>query len=271
MYKKNNIRIGILQCGIGGFPLGAIMANVDLVGMMDDNKLTLELLKKNFKNNKIYEVQNECPFHPDAIMIEGLAKNWTKNICISITPRIICSEGDNLEWLSGYNKYNDILDCQDFGLPQIRKRSYTVAFRSDIIPLFHYFPFPDATNKNAILSDFLDKNRTDLLFSKKALEGVARREENNRKRGFRYKSKVISINSKIPQLLPQYSINKTMFLIDSPEGKRRLSANEAKTIMGFPKDWILPESENKSFQLLGNSVCPPVAQEIIKELEIWVF
>lgn len=44
---------------------------------------------------------------------------------------------------------------------------------------------------------------------------------------------------------------------------RMLQPDELRAAMGFPTDYRLPPSRRDAIRLLGNSVCPPVAADIL--------
>ncbi len=48
---------------------------------------------------------------------------------------------------------------------------------------------------------------------------------------------------------------------------RMLSRQEARAAMGFPDDYLLPESHKEALHMLGNAVCPPVAADVITALK----
>lgn len=46
---------------------------------------------------------------------------------------------------------------------------------------------------------------------------------------------------------------------------RLLSVEEYRRAMAFPEDYVLPRTTTKAVELLGNAVCPPVAQYVIEQ------
>jgi DNA (cytosine-5)-methyltransferase 1 len=53
------------------------------------------------------------------------------------------------------------------------------------------------------------------------------------------------------------------------DGKRMrmLTVDEYRQAMGFPSDYVLPTTRKTAIHLLGNAVCPPVAAEIVRQIQ----
>jgi DNA (cytosine-5)-methyltransferase 1 len=49
---------------------------------------------------------------------------------------------------------------------------------------------------------------------------------------------------------------------------RMLTTDEYRAAMGFPAGYVLPENHRLATHLLGNAVCPPVAEEIVRQLSL---
>jgi DNA (cytosine-5)-methyltransferase 1 len=47
---------------------------------------------------------------------------------------------------------------------------------------------------------------------------------------------------------------------------RMLTVTEYRRAMGFPDTYKLPADKRTAVHLLGNAVCPPVAEAIIREI-----
>jgi DNA (cytosine-5)-methyltransferase 1 len=45
-----------------------------------------------------------------------------------------------------------------------------------------------------------------------------------------------------------------------------LTTQECRAAMGFPSDYILPKTHKDAVHMLGNSVCPPAARDVINAL-----
>jgi len=60
---------------------------------------------------------------------------------------------------------------------------------------------------------------------------------------------------------------KEKFALINGDRMRMLSLSEYKNAMGFPKDYLLPKSKSLALHMLGNAVCPPVAKEILTQMQ----
>src|SRR5699024_2462308 len=65
----------------------------------------------------------------------------------------------------GYNVFYEVLDAQDFGLPQVRKRVIIIGYRIDLN--ITHFDFPKGTNKPKVpIRDILEDNPEGYTISK---------------------------------------------------------------------------------------------------------
>ena len=60
---------------------------------------------------------------------------------------------------------------------------------------------------------------------------------------------------------------KEKFALINGDRMRMLSLSEYKNAMGFPKEYLLPKSKSLALHMLGNAVCPPVAKEILTQMQ----
>ena len=60
---------------------------------------------------------------------------------------------------------------------------------------------------------------------------------------------------------------KEKFALINGDKMRMLSLSEYKNAMGFPKEYLLPKSKSLALHMLGNAVCPPVAKEILTQMQ----
>lgn len=63
--------------------------------------------------------------------------------------------------------------------------------------------------------------------------------------------------------LPTITTRDRFALIDG-EQMRMLQPRELATAQGFPRSYSLPDSKSLAVRLIGNSVCPPVAEAIVR-------
>ncbi|MFA6272452.1 MAG: DNA cytosine methyltransferase [Patescibacteria group bacterium] len=139
----------------------------------------------------------------------------------------------------GYSFYPQLVRASDFGLPQHRPRIYMVGFKNKKIQ----FKFPEPIKLQTTMSD---------IFGGKV----------DREIGYtlRVGGRASGINDRR---------NWDSYIVDGK--RRRLTPEEGKKMMGFPKDFHFPVSEAQAMKQLGNSVAVPaitaVAREIVKTLD----
>ena len=129
----------------------------------------------------------------------------------------------------------------DYGLPQHRPRIYIVGFRKEEI-YQSTFEFPPPVKLAFTLADVIGGDCDREIGYTLRVGGRGARIDDRRK-------------------WDCYSVDEVI---------RRIGPTEGKKLMGFPDDFILPESERAAMKLLGNSVAvsavEAVATKIIKYL-----
>ncbi len=168
----------------------------------------------------------------------------------------------------GYTINNQLIDAANHAVPQHRKRLFLICSRSanpvtlkfksrELIPVDAsiYWSFPRWTKINK-------KGR-----SKATLNRV--------KAGrLQYGDKFVMPFYGSGSGLTGRSIHRPIgtlttrdrWAIVDGDRMRMLQPSEAKRIMGFPRDYIIPKTKSESMHMLGNAVCPPVARGILSEL-----
>jgi DNA (cytosine-5)-methyltransferase 1 len=179
----------------------------------------------------------------------------------------------------GYDVHYKVLSASDYGVAQIRKRIYIVCFRHD---LHIDFNFPEPTNEDVAVEDFLDSNVDEHYYIDPDTVHLYKDDIDTRiSKTYRIGYIGEPRNSgAIGQGQRIYSLkgHASTFVVSSrgPAGGteayyindrvRKLTPNEAKRIMGFPEDFIFPVSESRSYELLGNSVAVPVIKAITHQI-----
>jgi len=167
----------------------------------------------------------------------------------------------------GYTIQKHILDAADFGVPQHRQRVFVFATRGKTAPKL---VFPTSTHRPASSIIDLDAGRwakiTRRSHAKATLERIARGRETYG-RTF---------------VMAYYGSSRNGRSIDAPLGTvttidrhaivhgdrmRMLTIDEYKRAMSFPSDYWLPKVKRPALHLLGNAVCPDVAERIVGELK----
>ena len=163
----------------------------------------------------------------------------------------------------GYEVEYKILDASDYGVPQKRERIYIVGFNKNKVRSTDFI-FPKPRKSKVGIGKFVESGRKDLSISKH-LQSVyiyklpdGRPEVITPKSDFPIKTLVASYH-KIQRLTGT-------FVKDGPTGLRLLSENECKSIMGFPKNFLIPVSRTQMYRQFGNSVAVPVVKQIGKSI-----
>ena len=144
---------------------------------------------------------------------------------------------DTLEKDLKYNIVYKIVKASDYGLPQHRPRIYIVGFRKeDIYPATFEFPAP--IKPVITMSDIFGGNCDREVGYTLRVGG--RGSPFGDRRNYEY----YRVDGKI----------------------RRIGPIEGKKLMGFPDDFILPESESSAMKLLGNSVAVSAVELVAKKI-----
>lgn len=170
---------------------------------------------------------------------------------------------DSLESL-GYSVFFDVLDAQNFGLAQVRKRVVIVGFHPDLD--ISTFAFPQGNSEKRVpVSSILEDNPQGYSISKHLQESYLFKKDDGK-----------------PQLVDQFSDIQVKTLVASyhkiqrltgtfvkggETGVRLLSELECKRLMGFPDDFIIPVSRTQMYRQMGNSVAVPMMREVANAMK----
>ncbi|MFZ2206540.1 MAG: DNA cytosine methyltransferase, partial [Microgenomates group bacterium] len=131
----------------------------------------------------------------------------------------------------GYSFRYKVIKASDFGLPTHRPRLYIVGFKGDSdyhIP----FKFPDPVQLKLTMSDILGgKAERTIGFTLRVGGKSSGIDDRRNWDTYRVDGKVVKI-----------------------------TVDQAKTLMGFPKDFTFPVSNTQAMKQLGNSVAIPAIQ-----------
>jgi len=170
----------------------------------------------------------------------------------------------------GYNVQFRLMKAVEFGIPQRRERVFIVGIRTDQDCQYSY-PKPINTFENAVplsaVIERLDITEQKYYFSERAVQGM-KNAKNNMKRGLwqNLNAPCLTITSH----LAKTSINSRdpLLLVDpAKELYRRFTPREAARIQSFPENFILNDSEPKSYKQIGNAIPPVLMWHIAKALQ----
>lgn len=162
----------------------------------------------------------------------------------------------------GYNVHHTVLNTIDFGIPQLRDRTYIVGFKDDL-----EFEFPKPTGRTGKLVDYLldDKDVKDRYFVS---------EEIRKKRYAKVKPNypVPSIwheniggnISALPHSCALRAGGSYNYLLVN--GERRLTGREMLRLQGFPDTFKINVAYTQVRKIAGNSVSVPVIEKIAEQI-----
>lgn len=206
------------------------------------------------QGNLFFEIIRILNYHqPPMLLLENVPGLLTNDG--GRTFEVIKNELDN----ANYDIFYKVLDAQDFGLPQVRKRILIVGFHKGLNIKRFEFPKEDNYDKKFI-NEFLEKNPEGYSISKKLQNSYLFKKNDGR-------PQIVDENSNFPikTLVSTYHKIQRLtgtFVKGGETGLRLLSELECKRIMGFPDDFIVPVSRTQMYRQFGNSVAVPVIKEV---------
>ena len=176
-----------------------------------------------------------------------------------------------------YSIYNQVLDAQNYGLPQMRERIFVVGIRNDIAKnaKFH-FPSPIPLTKKS--GEYLDSDVDNIYYlGQKGFEWATSKSKNKNKT--RVNRDIIGCQTAnqqdnwIGDLRVEYPLqrhyNDPRIYIGEYEGHpavaRKMTPNECVRLMGF-EHFRIVVNDVKMYRQAGNSIAVPVLNALIKQL-----
>lgn len=164
-----------------------------------------------------------------------------------------------------YDVFYDILDSENFGVPQKRSRVIIVGFKKELS--IDEFVFPKTNgNKEVFINEVLDeKNIEGYSISKHLQESYLFKKDDGRPEIVNEKS-----NIQVKTLVSSYHKIQRLtgtFVEGGDTGLRLLSELEVKRIMGFPDDFKVPVSRTQMYRQFGNSVVVPMIKEVADKMK----
>jgi len=165
---------------------------------------------------------------------------------------------------SGYTVYYKVLDAQNFGLPQIRKRVIIVGFLNEL--KIDKFEIPERNEASErFVNEILEVNPIGYSISKHLQQNYLFKKDDGR-------PQVVDQNSKIKVKTLVSSYHKIQrltgtFVRGGDTGLRLLSELECKRLMGFPDSFKIPVSRTQMYRQFGNSVAVPMIKSVSDEMK----
>lgn len=242
-----------------GFPCQSFSISGATRGLDDD------------RGRLFYEIVRIAQYHqPHVLLLENV-----KNILTIDNGNVIKTIETKLDEI-GYTLNKHVLNASYFGIPQSRERVYFVGLRkhNKTKKKLVYSP-PEETFKKIYLEDVLEKEVNEALFidrkdmvvdfedKVRKLEPIRIGHVNKGGQGERiYSEKGHAIT--LSAFGGGVGARTGLYLVD--DKVRRLSINECKTLMGFPKSHYVSDGM-QGYQQLGNAVIPPMISHVYDSIK----
>ena len=318
--NNKEYKVASLFAGIGGLDLGFDFAGFDVVWANDFDKYAVETYKANV-NEKIVlgdirllleDIPNHdvliggFPCQPFStlgklkgfedkergtlffVIKEILKKYDAKVVVLENVKNIINHDNGNtfnriLNELDeiGYTCLYQVLNSQDYGVPQRRNRMFLVGFnrkyfKQDSFGQMSTFNFPPKQELKITTQDLLDINVDEKYFlTKKIAETIL-------STGTKKYSAKPTIDMPISKTLcatmhKMYRASQDNYVTDNINFSkvmgnnkiniRKLTPNECRKLQGFPSDWKQVVSDCQAYKQFGNAVTVNVSYAVAKEVK----
>lgn len=167
----------------------------------------------------------------------------------------------------GYCLAPHVIDAADHGVPQHRERLFIVATRSKH-PAMLQFPIRDRVPASTFI-DFDAGAWQPIEKPGRAASTLARVAEGRRMHGARFISSYYGSERggrSLARPVGTITTRDRHAIVDG-DRMRMFSAQECRAAMGFPASYQLPAQHRLAVHMLGNSVAPPVARDVILALK----
>lgn len=165
----------------------------------------------------------------------------------------------------GYHVKEYLLNAQDYGVPQKRKRVILIGSKEYQVDLRL-----EKKNKIPVKNILLKEEEvpSSYFYSKKRINGFKRRENINKKlkRGFGWQ--FLDLNKPSYTISARYYKDGAEALIKYSEDKiRMLTPKECALIQSFPRDYLFEGGKISVYRQIGNAVPPKLALEVAKSIK----
>ncbi|WP_396157540.1 DNA cytosine methyltransferase [Flavobacterium sp.] len=182
----------------------------------------------------------------------------------------------------GYEVKTEILNSKNFGVPQNRERIFIVAWLKDKNKTFK-FPLGIDFEENIIyekddlfkikhtkVGDILIKNPEEkYTISDRLYEGHIRRRKEHKEKGNGFGFSSFDKNAQYTSTISAryYKDGSEILIEQKDKNPRKLTPREAANLQGYPKNYVIPVSDNQAYKQFGNSVSVPVIQTVFNEIK----
>lgn len=165
----------------------------------------------------------------------------------------------SLEEELGYSVFYDILDAQNYGLPQRRERIIIIGFRPDQHVDTFIFPKGNVDEKVGV-GRILEDSPKGYSISKHLQESYIYKKDDGRPQVID-KTSDFQVNTLVASYHKIQRLTGT-FVKGGETGLRLFSELECKRLMGFPDDFKVPVSRTQMYRQFGNSVAVPMIKAV---------
>lgn len=242
---------------VGGFPCQPFSTLGKLQGFEDEmNRGTL-----------FFEIMDIITKHDTKVVVLENVKNLINHDNGKTFARIKQELDD-----AGYDVNAQILNSQDYGIPQRRNRIFIVAFNRRYFKTGK-FVYPDKEELKVTTQDLLDENVPEKYFLTKKLEktilGMGTK-------GYMVKptidlpiSKTLTATmhkmhraSQDNYVTDYKNFNRNVLEKEKRIAVRKLTPNECRQLQGFPSEWTQVVSDCQAYKQFGNAVTVDVAYKV---------
>ena len=242
---------------VGGFPCQPFSTLGKLQGFDDEkNRGTL-----------FFEIMDIITKHDTKVVVLENVKNLVNHDGGKTFARIK-KELDN----AGYDVNAQILNSQDYGIPQRRNRIFIVAFNRKYFKT-GTFTYPETEELKVTTQDLLDENVPESYFLTKKLEktilGMGTK-------GYMVKPTIdLPVSKTLTATMHKmHRASQDNYVTDLKNYERnvtdkekrievrKLTPNECRQLQGFPSDWKQVVSDCQAYKQFGNAVTVDVAYKV---------
>lgn len=301
-----------LFSGIGGLDLGFEYAGFETVWANDFDKFAVQTYKANVNDKivlgDIRLVKQDIPDHDILVggfpcqpfstlgklqgfddeknrgtlffeIMDIITKHDTKVVVLENVKNLLNHDNGNTFarikkelQVAGYDVNAQVLNSQDYGIPQRRNRVFIVAFNKKYFKTSE-FAYPEKEELRVTTQDLLDANVEEKYFLTKKLEhtilGVGTK-------GYIVKPTIdLPISKTLTATMHKmhrasqdnYVTDNTNFERNVKDKERRipirkLTPNECRQLQGFPSEWTQVVSDCQAYRQFGNAVTVDVAYKV---------
>ena len=301
-----------LFSGIGGIDLGFEFAGFQTVWANDFDKFAVQTYRANVNENIVYGdirlVKNDIPKHDILVggfpcqpfstlgklqgfedeknrgtlffeIMDIITKHDTKVVVLENVKNLINhDEGKTFKRIrhelneAGYDVNAQILNSQDYGIPQRRNRIFIVAFNRRYFES-GLFVYPEKEELKVTTQDLLDKVVEEKYFLTKKLEKTIL--------GMGTKGYIVKPTIDLPisktltatmhkmhrasqdnYVTDDINYNRNVSDKEKRINIRKLTPNECRQLQGFPSEWTQVVSDCQAYKQFGNAVTVDVAYKV---------